>query len=223
MNARDLSERMARVARSLRPWIAGGLVLACAAAQAQSISVVEPSCIPRKGNGVVRAAIIPDPSVGQSPRLYFRWKNHTPGPFYWVPLEVEPGSQYWSVLPRPEERNNEVEFYAAVVDAAGKVLSRSETKLVKVRSDCRVPLNPREQGVAENLIVGETAPEQYRRKVLGFLCPGLKIRIDHRGVRRSDEQCGPCGLAWLPPTALTGSPLLGVIITDDPVASPSTP
>jgi hypothetical protein len=209
MNARD----------RVRPWFAGGLLLVCAAAaQAQSISLVDNSCVPRKGNGVVRAAIIPDPSVGQSPRLYFRWKNHSASPFYWVPLEVDPGSQYWTVLPRPEDRNNEVEYYAAVVDAAGKVLAKSETQLVKVRSDCRVQLNPREQGVAENLIVGETTSDQFQRKVLGFLCPGLKIRIDHRGVRRSDEQCGPCGIAWLPPSVLRPT-----IAADDPEASPSRP
>jgi hypothetical protein len=206
-----------------RDLFAAGLLLACATAQAQSISVVDPECVPRKGNGVLRAAIIPDPSVGQSPRVYFRWKNHAPSAFYWIPMEVEPNSQYWAVLPRAEERNTEVEYYVAVVDAAGKVLSRSDgTRLAKVRNDCQVQLAPREQGVAENLIVGETAPSQYRKRVLGFLCPGLKIRIDHQGVRRADEECGPCGLAWLPP-ALATAGVLGVTVIEKPEPSPSRP
>jgi hypothetical protein len=195
--------------------------LAGAAAQAQSISLVDIKCVPRKTNGVVKAAIIPDPSVGQSPRIYFRWKGQPA--FYWVPLEVEPKGQYWSVLPRAEDRNQEVEYYAAVVDAGGKMLAQSEPRSVKVDDDCDLKLNPKEQGVAENLIVGETTPNQYRKKVIGFLCPGLKIRIDHQGIRRADEECGPCGLAWLPPAALATAGVVGVIISKDPEPSPSRP
>jgi hypothetical protein len=213
MNTRDLSARL---------WIAGGLLLACTAAQAQSISLLDPTCVPRKGNGVVRAEIKQDLLANQSPRLYFRWRNHAPSPFYWVAMEVEPKGEYWAVLPRPEDRNNEVEYYAAVVDAAGneKFRSDGENRRVQVRNDCQTRLNERQQGVAENLIVGETRPEQFRKRVFGFLCPGLKIRIDHRGVRRSDEQCGPCGLAWMPPSAL-GKSVIGTI--DDPEPSPSRP
>jgi hypothetical protein len=203
-----------------RDLFAAGLLLACAAAQAQSISIVEPGCVPRKTNGVVRASIIPDPAVGQSPRLYFRWKGQPA--FYWVPMEVEPGSRYWAVLPRAEDRNTEVEYYAAVVDAAGKVLNQSEPRSVKVQSDCRVDLGPKEQGVAENLIIGETASSQYKKRVIGFLCPGVKIRIDPQGVKRADEECGPCGLAWLPP-ALATAGVIGVVVTDRPEASPSRP
>ena len=204
-----------------------GLILVCGVhgvARAQSVSVVDPECLPSKGNGVVRAAVIPDPAVGQSPRLYFRWRGGQQA-FYWVPLEVEPGGKYWTILPRPEERNHEVELYAAVVDAAGKVIAQSETELAGVRSDCKVQLNPKEQGLAENLTIGETAQNQYKKKVLGFLCPGVKIRINHQDVRRADDECGPCGLAWLPP-ALAGAGALAVALTGsepEPEASPSRP
>jgi hypothetical protein len=203
-----------------------GMLLVCAiasnTAQAQSISLVDVKCIPRKSNGVVKAAIIPDPAVGQSPRVYFRWKGQPA--FYWSPMEVEPKGQYWSVLPRVEDRNNEVEYYVAVVDAAGKMLSQSEPRSEKVDdNNCRAELTQKEQGIAENLIVGETTPNQYRKKVIGFECPGLKIRIDHQGIRRSDEECGPCGLAWLPPTALATAGILGVVIIEDPEPSPSRP
>lgn len=203
-----------------------GMLLVCGiaastAAQAQSISLVDVKCIPRKANGVVKAAIIPDPAVGQSPRVYFRWKGQPA--FYWSPMEVEPKGQYWSVLPRAEDRNHQVEYYVAVVDAAGKMLSQSEPRTASVNNDCDVKLTAKEQGVAENLIVGETTPNQYRKKVIGFECPGLKIRIDHQGIRRSDEECGPCGLAWLPPTALATAGIIGVVVTDDPEPSPSRP
>ena len=198
-----------------------GMLLVCAVAQAQSISLVDVKCVPRKSNGVVKAAIIPDPAVGQSPRVYFRWQGQPA--FYWSPMEVEPKGQYWTVLPRVEDRNHQVEYYVAVVDAAGKMLSQSEPRSARVDGGCDLKLTPKEQGVAENLIVGETTPNQYRKKVIGFECPGLKIRIDHQGIRRSDEECGPCGLAWLPPTALATAGIVGVVITDDPEPSPSRP
>ena len=205
-----------------RDLFAVGLFLLGTAAQAQSISLVDVKCVPRKSNTVVKAAIIPDPAVGQSPRVYFRWKGQPA--FYWSPMEVEPKGQYWSVLPRVEDRNNEVEYYVAVVDAAGKMLSQSEPRSARVdTNDCQPKLTQKEQGIAENLIVGETTPNQYRKKVIGFECPGLKIRIDHQGVRRSDEECGPCGLAWLPPTALATAGLFGIAIADDPEPSPSRP
>lgn len=204
-----------------RHLFAAGLLLACAV-HAQAVSIVDPECIPRKGNGVIKASVIPDPAVGQSPRLYFRWKGQPA--FYWVPLEVEPNGRYWSVLPRPEDRNQEIEFYGAVVDPAGKMLSQSMVRSAKVR-DCQVQLTAKEQGVADNLIIGETAASQYKKRVIGFLCPGIKIRIDPQGVKRADEECGPCGLAWLPPGLATAGSLLGVVVGDRTPreASPSRP
>ncbi|HEX3126483.1 MAG TPA: hypothetical protein VH394_04075 [Thermoanaerobaculia bacterium] len=207
-----------------RHLFAAGLLICTVAvtAQAQSVSLVDPQCIPHKGNGVVKAAVIPDPAVGQSPRLYFRWKGQPA--FYWVAMEVEPNGQYWSVLPRPEDRNEEVELYGAVVDPAGKMLSQSMVRSIKVR-DCQVNLTPKEQGLADNLTIGETASSQYRKRVIGFLCPGIKIRIDPQGVKRADEECGPCGLAWLPPGLATAGAVLGVVIGDRTPreASPSRP
>lgn len=204
---------------------AAGLLLGCLAAStahAQVLSLAPPECIPPKGNSVVRASIVPDPAVGQSPRVYFRWKGQPA--FYWEPLEVEPNGRYWTVLPRPEERNEEVELYAAVVDASGKMISQSEVKVARVKNDCKVVLSTKEKGVADNLIIGETVSSQYRKRVIGFLCPGLKIRIDPQGIKRADEECGPCGLAWLPP-GLAAAGLLGAVIPEHPEgeASPSRP
>lgn len=201
-------------------------LLACAAgASAQTITLHEPKCIPEEDNGVIRADLSAD-AVGQTPRLYFRWKGQTD--FYWVPMEAEPGRKFWGIPAKPEKRNLEVEYYVALVDAAGRVGSRSQSRLTKVSGDCDLKLTPKERGVAENMIVGETTSEQQGEKVVGFLCKGVIARINSEGVRRSDEICGPCAVVWwqdkrvLIP-ALAGG-LVGVVVTDDdPVPSPSRP
>jgi hypothetical protein len=203
---------------------ARGLFVAClllgAGLRAQTIAVVDPACLPRDGNGVIHATVFSPSGVAQAPRIYFREKGQQA--FYWVPMEAEPGGQYWTVLPRPERQNPEVEYYGTVVDAAGKPLARSESKSVRITT-CDLKLSPKEKGLSENLTVGETSPSQYKKKVTGFLCPGLKIRIDPQGVKRADEECGPCGLAWLTPALAGAGAVLGVIITDDPEPSPSRP
>lgn len=205
-------------------FLLGGGILAAgtAGAAAQSIQVVKPSCLPRKGNGVVRAVVIADANakIAQAPRLYFREKGEQS--FYWVAMEAEPGGKFWAVLPRPETRNPEVEYYAALADLAGKPLSRSETGSVRISDNCASQLTPQEKGFADNLIVGETSASQQGKKVFGFLCPGIKIRVDHQGIRRADEECGPCGLSWLAPAAATAG-VLGVLSTEDSEPSPSRP
>ena len=41
---------------------AAGLLLACTV-HAQAVSIVDPECIPRERNGVIKASVIPDPAV----------------------------------------------------------------------------------------------------------------------------------------------------------------
>jgi hypothetical protein len=217
----------------MRPSIQGrGLLAACAllvwtaaSASAQTITLQEPKCIPDEDNGVIWASLSAD-AVGQTPRLYFRWKGQTD--FYWVPMEAEPGRKFWGIPAKPERRNEEVEYYVALVDAAGRAGSRSPSKLTKVASDCDLKLTPKERGVAENMIVGETTPEQQGEKVVGFLCKGVIARINSEGIRRSDEVCGPCAVVWwqdkrvLIPALASG--LVGVVVTDDdPEPSSSRP
>ncbi len=208
----------------VRILIAMGLLLASAAAgRAQTVTVEKTACMPQEENGVVRAAI-PSLATGQSARLYFRWKDHED--FYWVALESEPGGRYWAIPPKPERRNDHVETYAAVVDPAGKVVARSESQMIPVKSDCKVQLSEKERGVAENLTVGETSAKQQGQKVLAFLCDGVVTRVNHSGIRRSDEVCRACVIAWwqrkavLIPVAVTG---VGIIVTDQPEPSPSRP
>ncbi len=169
------------------------LLAAAATAHAQSIAVEKPSCIPKENNGVVKATAS-GVAPGQTPRLYFRWKDHED--FYWVALEPEPGGRFWATPPKPEERNTQVEIYGALVDAAGKAVVRSESQVVKVTDNCDVRLTEKERGVAENLTVGETSPKQEGKKVMAFLCDGVVTRINSAGVRRSDEVCRACVIAW---------------------------
>ncbi|MFL6194434.1 MAG: hypothetical protein ACJ75H_09705 [Thermoanaerobaculia bacterium] len=213
-----------------RTLLAAGLLvtaaaIAASAAQAQTISAEKPPCFPAEDNGLVRATINA-PAAGQSPRVYFRWKEHED--FYWVAMEAEPGGRFWATPPKPEKRNEQIEYYAALVDPAGKVVSRSETQVVKVTGDCAVQLGPKERGVAENLTVGETSAKQQGKKVMAFLCDGVVTRINHAGVRRSDDVCRACVVAWwqrkgvLIPVA--GAALVGIVTVDDGrEPSPSRP
>jgi len=204
--------------------LAAGLLVTATAAPAQSIAVEKASCIPTEENGLVRATLS-STAPGLSPRLYFRWKDHED--FYWVNLESEPGGRFWAVPPKPERRNERLEYYAALVDPAGKVIARSESQLTPVTQDCKVQLGAKEHGVAENLTVGETSPQQQGKKVLAFLCDGVVTRVNYAGVRRADEVCRACVIAWwqrkavlIPAVAGVG----GVIITDRaPEPSPSRP
>ncbi len=213
--------------RAYSTWVgllATGLLATSTAATAQSIAVEKASCIPMEENGLVRATLS-STAPGLSPRLYFRWRGHED--FYWVNLEPESGGRFWAVPPKPEKRNESVEYYAALVDPTGKVAARSESQLTPVTQDCRVQLDPREQGVAENLTVGETSPQQQGKRVLGFLCDGVVTRVNYAGVRRSDEVCRACVIAWwqrkavlIPVVAGIG----GILINDHPPEpSPSRP
>lgn len=204
------------------------LFLGASGAWAQTVSVEKIPCIPPEKNAVIRGTIA-SRTAEQSARLYFRWKNSANGnkAFYWVDMEAEPGGRYWAIPPKPEKRNEEVEYYGALVDPAGKVVARSETRFSPVDKDCQVKLTPKEQGVAENLTIGETSPDQQGREVLAFLCDGIVTRINHAGIRRSDDVCRACVVAWkkgvLIPAAL-GAGLVGVVVTDeDPEPSPSRP
>lgn len=205
-------------------FLLAGLIFAGAAAvHAQSVSVERPNCLPSEDNGVVRATVAGG-GPGQTVRLYFRWKDHED--FYWVAMEADPGGRFWAVPPKPERRNGQVEYYAALADPAGKVVARSETQTVKVTTDCKVALNPRELGVAENLTVGETSPKQQGKKVMAFLCDGIVTRINHAGVRRADEVCRACVVAWWQRKAvlLPAAGVVGIVVTDDdPEPSPSRP
>jgi hypothetical protein len=204
--------------------LAGLLLAAATAATAQTLTVEKPSCMPQEDNGLVKATIT-SAAPGLAPRLYFRWREHED--FYWVPLEMEPGGHYWATPPKPEMRNQQVELYAALVDAMGKPVARSESQFAPVTKDCNVHLSPKERGVAENLTVGETSPKQQGKKVLAFLCDGVVTRVNSANVRRSDEVCRACVVAfWQRKAVLIPAiaGITGIVVTDqEPEPSPSRP
>jgi hypothetical protein len=196
---------------------------AAAAAAQPSISVEPTRCLPVTGNGIVRAAGAGE-AAGGSARLYFRWRGHDE--FFWVEMEPAGAGRYWGVPPKPERRNEEVEYYGALLDAAGREVARSEPQTTRVTGDCRVELSPQEEGVAANLTIGETAQHQEGKPVLGFLCEGIVTRVNFQGIRRADEVCRACVVAWferkavlLPATGVTGV----LIIDPEPEPSPSRP
>ena len=201
-----------------------GLLWGSTAAQAQNLAVDQPSCVPNEQNGLVRATLNGNLPPGQPVRLYFRWNEYEN--FYWVAMEPEPAGRYWAIPPKPEDRNEQIEYYAALVDPAGKVMVRTDSKKVPVRDDCPVRLTPKERGVAENLTIGETTPDQQGKKVMGFLCDGVVTRINSDGVRRADDICRACVVAFWPKTVvpMAAAGVVGVIVTDEgPPVSPSRP
>ncbi len=220
-----------------RDFFAAGLLLGCAAAAGQTLAVEAPSCLPVEENGLLHATVS-GLGTGQSARLYFRWREQqdpkeqgSPDPFYWVAMEPEAGERYWVIPPKAEKRNKAVEYYGAIADPGGKVVARSDTQWTKVTSDCRVPLNARERGVAQNLTIGETKATQQNDKVYGFLCDGVVTRVNFENLRRADEACRACVVAWwrtgVIPATLGTAGLVSIIAVDNnppsPEPSPSRP
>ena len=197
---------------------------AAAGAQVPMISVDPTACLPAEDNGVITAKVVPEVG-GSLVRLYFRWKDR--GDNYFVPMTGKGNGRYWTVLPKPERRNEMIEYYGAVVTADGKEISRSKVALVTVkdRSDCKLPLTEKELGLAENLVIGETVQPQNRRSVLGFLCDGIVSRIDARGVMHADNLCRTCVVAFWQKRAVFG-PLFtttAIVTDEDPNPSPAVP
>lgn len=129
-----------------------------------------------------------------------------------------------------EELENEpAEYYTAVHDYQGKVIARSKTRVAEVRENCRVDLNPEQQGEAENLIVGETAYWQRDEEVFHWLCDGIVTRVDPNNVKRGDGVCRACVIAWwkkgavLVPSATALTALGGRTLIDKKEPAPASP
>jgi hypothetical protein len=126
-----------------------------------------------------------------------------------------------------EVRENEpAEIFAAIYDAVGERIARTPVSPLYVRQDCDVELTELETGYALNLVVGEMAPWQRGQEVFHWQCDGLVTRIDPLGIKREDEQCRACVVAWYGANSLI--PLVATSVVtlvppeDDPV-SPSLP
>ncbi len=196
-------------------------------AQVPQIAAEQIECLPKEDNGVIHATISPEIG-GTISRLFFRWEEDED--FYYVLMTTVGGGRYWGVPPKPDEKNEAVEYYVAVVDPEGEVLAKSGSLMAPVRDDCEVELTEKQRGAAENLTVGETTMEQVGEEVDGFLCDGIVTRIDPLGILRGDEKCRACVIAWWEKKGIilplaSGVVAGGILISkDDPKeASPVTP
>ena len=126
--------------------------------------------------------------------------------------------------------NEPTEYYGEILDASGRLVTRSPMKVVEVRHDCEFPLTEAQQGEAENLVVGETAPWEEGKDPFHWQCAGIVSRYDVDGILRVDRRCRDCVIAWwqrkevLIPAAAAAI-ATGVIIADHggQPASPSSP
>lgn len=127
--------------------------------------------------------------------------------------------------------NEPAEYYTSVTDPAGREIARSKTMVAEVKSDCRPDLNAEQRGEAENLVVGESAYWQQGEIPFHWLCEGIVSRYDPSNVKRGDEVCRACVVAWwdragiLVPVgaALAGVALVGIIESDDTPLAPVPP
>lgn len=163
--------------------------LAPLGAQAPTVTVERIDCLPRGANGVVYADAAQEVG-GSSLRLFFKWDQDSQ--HYWVLMNAMGNGRYWGVPPQPDEVNEAVEYYAAMMDAEERVLAASEILMAPVREECDFNLTEKQLGEAENLTVGETSPDQAGEEVEGFLCQGIVSRVNARGVLRGDERCRAC-------------------------------
>jgi hypothetical protein len=212
---------------SARTFLAAVVVLAATRVEAQSITPEQVDCFRNADNQVVKATAAGEPAGG-SARLYFEWADH--GAYYWVDLEHDGPGRYWAIPPKPESRNHEVSYYAVLLDPSGREVTRSAIHKAKVTSDCKVKLNPQQLGEAQNLTIGETAANQAKDRVLGFLCDGIITRVNPENVRRPDKDCRTCIVAWwmrkellLPVIGAGAVGGITTIVLDHPEPSPSRP
>jgi hypothetical protein len=216
-----------RAPRLLAAASAAALSLAAVPLLAQAtIAVEQLSCMRTGDNQVVHATAANQPAGG-SGRLYFKWSDH--GDKYWVELQDDGIGRYWTTPPKPESRNTKVEYYAVLLDGAGAEVARSAVYTAKVTGDCKVQLTPQQYGWAQNLTIGETSPKQVHNRVEGFLCDGIVTRVNPENIRRADETCRACAIAWwqrkeiLIPLIAAGAGGITTIVVDHPESSPSRP
>jgi len=100
-----------------------------------------------------------------------------------------------------EERQQEAaEYYAAIYDARGRLVERSDTRLVEVLDPdrCVTDLTPRERGRAENLTIGETTELQEGQPIFHWHCDGVVTRVSAAGILRADDYAGESSPAGVP-------------------------
>jgi|GEM_PF-859252 len=127
-----------------------------------------------------------------------------------------------------EQRYEPAEYFAGLVTPDGRLVARSEVLVTPVTNDCDIALNLREQGLANNLVIGETAVwQQEEKEVFHWQCDGIVSRVDLAGILRVDRYCRVCVIAWwqkksfLIPTLAGVTGVGGIVILDDDEPEPS--
>jgi len=121
-----------------------------------------------------------------------------------------------------EQQDTEpAEYFVAVYDSQGDRTAVSNMNVVPVTKDCKVQLSPQQDGLAQNLIVGETATWQKDESVFHWKCTGVVSRYDPYRILRADNSCRACIVAWWWPVAATAG-ALGIItgINEDQPGAP---
>ena len=118
---------------------------------------------------------------------------------------VEGRDRNWLEDLLEEQKQEAAEYYVAVFNPAGELKERSKVLMTSVKKDgCTEPMDPKQQGWANNLTIGETSAVQRNQEVYHWLCAGIVTRINPEDVRRPDQYCRACAagfLFWVPPVA----------------------
>lgn len=126
--------------------------------------------------------------------------------------------------------NEPAEYFVAVVDSQGRFIERTPVDVTEVLQpdNCDPVFTPQQAGEKENLTVGESGEWQRGKEVFHWLCKGVVTRVDPFFIKRPDEVCRACVVAWWQKKEIL-LPLVAVppaiVITQfdpDPV-SPSAP
>jgi hypothetical protein len=168
-------------------WLALAVAFSSSAALAAppALSPILPSCVPKRANSVVSLITYPE-GTWASIRTCFRKTGTTD--FYFVEMRNVGRGSYWAVLPRPEDATAAVDVFFAVMGVEGRE-TRTPLMTIPVTSPCGTTLTTEQARYAQNLVVGETAKNQFGLSVLGFLCDGVISRIDFAGKLRPDDAC----------------------------------
>lgn len=91
--------------RKVIRFLCGALIVA-APALAQTIEVGDLDCLPNEFNSSISASVQPEVGGSDQVRLHFRRLNPT-GAYYWVTMNPAGEGRYWTVFPKPEQREQQ--------------------------------------------------------------------------------------------------------------------
>lgn len=143
----------------------------------------------------------------------------------WMKKQADADFEKWL----EKQQYEPAEYFVAVYDSYGRRTAVSEMQVAEVKKDCRVSLTPQQQGMAQNLTVGETNTWQKGEPPFHWECTGVVTRKDPQLILRADGSCRACIIAWWPIAAEAGAVGAIIGINEDnpqgppPDVSPSRP